>query len=175
MNLNFLKILQRVMMMAGMAFFLFETRAGYAASPCDIYEHGDSAIEGDIYFFFTPGHLGGDGELTFLDFSAMLEYAAGLRTPQDDCEFIVADCAPARTGGDGKITVGDAYQVLRMLREVGPTNVRATGPLPAADFPVSPAGAGGDVSIAHHWGYQRLCRSLRLDNPNSLVPLLAPL
>src|ERR1051325_6520435 len=74
----------------------------------------DGLLEGDVFPRPSPGFApAGDGTIRFLDWNIILHEAMNLSAPEDDCDFMVADCAPAGTRGDGVIDIADVLQTFR--------------------------------------------------------------
>src|SRR2546425_9813225 len=69
--------------------------------------------EADIYPESQPGFQGGDGQVKFLDFAIIGQYAAALKTPFGPCDAMIADCAPRSSLGNGTITTIDVVQAFR--------------------------------------------------------------
>ncbi len=77
--------------------------------PVDLSFH----VEGDVFPYIPGGLLRGDGIVTMNDWIAVADFVTGLTAPIEECQFILADCAPRVTLGEGVITVIDFVQAFR--------------------------------------------------------------
>jgi hypothetical protein len=97
----------------------------------------NGVVEAGVVPWTADGPVEGDGDVQYLDWVQIANFAAGLDTPFDPCQFAAADCAPRSSLGDDIISTIDVVQAIRYAVGLdpldavgGPTNVIFTPRVP---------------------------------------------
>jgi hypothetical protein len=102
--------------------------SAHAATPCEENDPFQPVWEADVFPLASEAYNGGDGEIRFLDWSIILSRATKASPILSPCDFMVTDCAPRATLGDGVIDVADVYQAYRFSFDLDGGPAIAGGP-----------------------------------------------